>query len=134
MRKQKIVSGVLLVIILLSTMMSWFGGCRGVQEIKGTLILLNPITILFVLIVIVSLFIKNLKQSIIIRTIGFLGIVVIEVWYFLNWYILTITGKFSFSTIFNLTYPEFYLSLIIACVPLIQNIILLLKNKNLDGE
>lgn len=134
MKKQKMVSGILLVVILLSTMMSWFGGGRGVQEIKGTLILLNPLTILFVLAVIVSLFIKKAKTSIIIRTIGFSGIVGMEIWYFLTWYILTITGEFNISTSFNMAYPEFYLSLVIACIPLIHNIILFVKSENIDNE
>lgn len=125
--KTTIITAFLLMGIILMMFSSWFGGARGVQEIKGTIVLLNPITLVCVLSVVISLFFKKEKANNILRVCGFSGIVLMEIFYYLTWYLETINPAFKFSTSFNMAYPEFYLGLIISCIPLVLSIFQLFK-------
>ncbi|MEG1269665.1 MAG: hypothetical protein RSD35_10530 [Oscillospiraceae bacterium] len=126
-KTQKIINAVLLVAVLLTTMLSWFGGARDVQEIRGYIVLMSPFTIMFMLVVVASFLVKGVNMGHILRIIGFSGIIIMEIFYFFTWYLQTINHDFSISMCFNMTYPEFYFSLIIACIPLILNVIFLVQ-------
>ena len=126
---QKIIRCLSLVVILLSTMLSWYGGARGVQEIKGFIIFYNPITILFLFAVIVSFFIKKEILGLWLNAIGFSGFAIMELWTFFTWYILTITGRFDIAMSFQMSYPEFYISFIITIAITFYNFYVLFKTK-----
>ncbi len=126
---QKLINGMFLFVILISTSFSWFGASRGVQEIQGTMIFYNPITFLFLIILAVSFIQKRKKVYDIMSSVGFLGILVVEIWCFLTWYILTITGEFNLYYSFEWAYPEFYVVFVITFIACIINIINLIKNQ-----
>ncbi len=65
----------------------------------------------------------------ILASLGFGGIVCLEIYHFLTWYILTITGEFSLLTSFNWAYPEFYGALIIAFSAFVFNVFHLFKRQ-----
>ena len=113
-KMQKLINGAFLLIILISTLFSWFGAARGVQELKGIAFLTNPLMLIFIIVTGISIFVSNNKAMNILASLGFGGIVCVEIYHFLTWYILTITGEFSLSTSFDWAYPEFYVALIIA--------------------
>ena len=51
---------------------------------------------------------------IIIALIGCIGIVAAEIYGFLTWHIMTISGHFSIGMSFRFAYPEFYIGLFIS--------------------
>ncbi len=126
---QKLMNSMFLLLMLISTLFSWFGGARGVQEIKGITFLTHPVMLIFIIIVCISLFSSNHKVRYTLAAIGFGGIVCVEVYHALTWYILTITGEFSLSDSFEWTYPEFYFALLVPCLACLFNVIQLLKTK-----
>ena len=128
-KMQKLINGAFLLIILISTLFSWFGAARGVQEIKGIMVLANPLMLIFIILIVSSLFNSNIKTINILASVGFGGIVCVEIYHFLTWYILTITGKFSLSTSFDWTYPELYVALIIALSAFVFSVFNLFKHQ-----
>ncbi|MFI3326315.1 MAG: zf-HC2 domain-containing protein [Clostridia bacterium] len=126
---QKLINGMFLFVILISTSLSWFGVSRGIQEIKGSIIFYNPTTILFLLILAVSFILKRKIVYDIMSGVGFLGILAIELWCFLTWYILTITGEFNLYYSFEWAYPEFYVVFVITFIACIINVINLIKHQ-----
>ena len=97
---------------LIPMLLPQYGGCRGVQEISGIVNLLNPIGILSGLAFIVGMILKKKVLGLL----GCLGIVASEIYEFLTWHIMTISGKFSIDTSFRLAFPEFYIGLAVSVI------------------
>ena len=110
MKNKRIIVSFAFIISLLPMLLPQYGGCRGVQEISGIVNILNPIGFLSVIIFFAGIIFKKN----ILGLIGCIGIVVAEIYKFLTWHIMTITGNFSIVTSFNLAYPEFYIGLVIS--------------------
>ncbi len=129
LNKTQRINGMFLLVILISTLFSWFGGARGIQEIKGIMVLVNPLMLIFIILIVSSIFNSNTKVMNILAVVGFGGIVCVEIYYFLTWYILTITGKFSLIDSFNWAYPEFYIAFIITLIAFIVSMFNFFKSK-----
>ncbi len=100
-------------ISLLPMLLPQYGGARGVQEIQGVVNLMNPIGMISVVLFYVGIWAPIPRKSAkkIVGLMGCVGIVVSEIYEFLTWHIMTITGAFSIEASFRLVYPEFYVGL-----------------------
>ena len=109
---RKLAVTILISVSLLTMLLPWFGGQRGVQEIDGLIMLENPIAIGCIIIMYIGLWLPLGYKSDIIAMIGMLGYIAMQVYEFLTWHILTISGRFDLQLSFHLCYPEFYLSVV----------------------
>ena len=116
--KKKIILTVAFLISLLPMLLNQYGGMKGVQEISGLINLLNPIGIISVLLFIVGVWVsfKNKKTNKILGVLGTIGIVVSEIYEFLTWHIMNITGKMSIHNSIEFAFPEFYFGLVISLI------------------
>ena len=95
--KKKVILTIAFLISLLPMLLNQYGGMKGVQEISGLGNLFNPIGLVAVLLFII-------------------GIVISEIYQFLTWHILTITGEMSLQNSINFAFPEFYIGLAISLI------------------
>ena len=111
--KRKAFLSVCFFVSLLPMLLNQYGAAKGVQEITGLINLLNPIGIVSVLMFLMSILCDFKKQIAgkILGAAGVIGIVVSEIYSFLTWHILTITGEMSLQHSINLAFPEFYFGL-----------------------
>ena len=116
--KRKVFMSVCFFVSLLPMLLNQYGAAKGVQEITGLINLLNPIGIVSVLMFLMSILCDFKKQIAgkILGAAGVIGIVVSEIYSFLTWHILTITGEMSLQHSINLAFPEFYFGLGISLV------------------
>ena len=114
--KKKIILSIAFVLSLLPMLLNQYGGARGVQEISGLGNLFNPIGLVSVLLFIIGVWVsfKNVKVNKILSILGVVGIVISEIYQFLTWHILTITGEMSIQNSINFAFPEFYIGLAIS--------------------
>lgn len=110
--KRKIFMSIALVISLLTMLLPWFGGAKGVQEVYGILLLENPIAFACIILAFVGIWTNYGRNSEIIGSIGLMGILAMEIYEFLTWHILTITGEFSIHLSLDLCYPEFWIAVL----------------------
>lgn len=119
--KRKIVLSTLFIISLIPMLFNQYGGLKGVQEISGLINLLNPIGIISVLLFIIGLWVplKNKKINKTFEICGVFGIVVSEIYKFLTWHVLNITGEISIQNSIEFAFPEFYIGLIVSIIMII---------------
>ncbi len=101
---------------LLPMLMNQFGGAKGVQEISGLICLLNPIGIVSVLMFLFGVWLKFGRRSVGkgLCILGTAGMVVSEVYEFLTWHVMNITGELSIRHSVRLAFPEFYMGLAVS--------------------
>lgn len=116
--KKKIILSIAFIFSLLPMLLNQYGGAKGVQEISGLVNLFNPVGIVSVLLFIVGIWLpfKNIKVNKALSILGVIGIVVSEIYQFLTWHILTITGEMSLQNSINFAFPEFYIGLAISLI------------------
>ena len=116
--KNKTFLSVCFFVSLLPMMLNQYGAAKGVQEITGLINLLNPIGIASVLMFLMSILCNFEKQNLnkFLGAAGVIGIVVSEIYTFLTWHILTITGEMRLQHSINLAFPEFYFGLVVSLV------------------
>lgn len=119
--KKKIILSIAFVLSLLPMLLNQYGGARGVQEISGLGNLFNPIGLVSVLLFIIGVWVsfKNVKINKILSILGVVGIVISEIYQFLTWHILTITGEMSIQNSINFAFPEFYIGLAISLIMIV---------------
>lgn len=116
---QKITLSVMLGGNIIFMFMPWFGALKGVQEVSGTIVLINPITIICIGLILAGIWIKKIgkMQNPLIYT-GFTGIIIMEVYNFFTWYTKTIHPGTDIITSFNMVFPEYYLGLMLTVAAL----------------
>ena len=116
--KKKIILSIAFIFSLLPMLLCQYGGAKGVQEISGLVNLFNPIGIISVLLFFIGVWgtFKNSKINKALSIMGVIGIVASEIYQFLTWHILTITGEMSIKNSINLAYPEFYIGLVVSLI------------------
>ena len=116
--KSKVFLSIMFIISLILMSLSWFGSARGVQEIKGTIVLYNPLTIISIIMFFISIWIsfknKNINKRLPLLT--SILIVLVEIYTFFIWHYQTITGKISLNSSLERAYPEFYFGIIISII------------------
>lgn len=119
--KKKIILTIAFVISLLPMLLNQYGGLKGVQEISGLINLFNPIGIIAVILFIIGVWVsfKNKRVNKILGTLGVIGIVVSEIYKFLTWHILNITGKMSIKNSIEFAFPEFYVGLVVSLIMIV---------------
>lgn len=116
--KKKIIISIAFVLSLAPMLLNQYGGAKGVQEVSGLINLFNPIGIIAVIVFIAGVWIPFKKENIntLMSVLGLVGIVTSEIYQFLTWHILTITGKMSLKNSMTFAFPEFYIGLIISLI------------------
>lgn len=114
--KKKVILTISFLISLLPMLLNQYGGMKGVQEITGLINLLNPIGIVSVLLFVIGVWVvfKNKLLNKLLGFFGVIGIVFSEIYQFLTWHIMTITGEINLRTSFEFAFPEFYVGLIVS--------------------
>lgn len=120
MKKKRILT-IAFVISLLPMLLNQYGGLKGVQEISGLINLFNPIGIIAVILFIIGVWVsfKNKRVNKILGTLGVIGIVISEIYKFLTWHILNITGKMSIKNSIEFAFPEFYVGLVVSLIMIV---------------
>ena len=116
--KKRIILSIAFIFSILPMLLNQYGGAKGVQEISGLGNLFNPIGFISVLLFIIGVWVSFKKPIInkVLSIIGLSGIVASEIYQFLTWHILTITGEMSIQNSANLAFPEFYIGLVISLI------------------
>ena len=116
--KKKVILTVAFLVSLLPMLLNQYGGMRGVQEISGLINLFNPIGLISLLLFFIGVWVsfKNNKINKILGALGTIGIVISEIYKFLTWYIVNITGKISLHNSIKFAFPEFYFGLTISLI------------------
>lgn len=119
--KKKIILSIAFVVSLLPMLLNQYGGAKGVQEISGLVNLFNPIGIIAVLLFIIGVWVSFKKVIVnkVLRILGLIGIVISEIYQFLTWHILTITGEMSIQNSINFAFSEFYIGLVISLIMIV---------------
>lgn len=118
--KKKIILTISFLLSLSPMLLSQYGGMKGVSEISGLINLINPIGILSLIIYFIGIWLptKSDKLNFYLGLLGTMGMVISELYKFLTWHILTISGSLSLQaniqTSMRLAFPEFYLGLIVS--------------------
>ena len=117
-RNKQVILTILFIMSLMPMLLYQFGGMRGVQEISGLIILLSPITIVSIILFFLGIWFKfkNKKTNKILGGIGVIGIVISEIYEFFTWYTIGITKDINLYNSINLTFPEFYIGLLISII------------------
>ena len=115
MKKKCILSAVFL-ISLLPMLLNQYGGLKGVQEITGLINLFNPIGIISVMLYFVGVWVPMKKHGMgtLLGAFGVIGIVISEIYKFVTWHVMTITGEISFQNSIEFAFPEFYFGLAVS--------------------
>ena len=130
--KKKTILSILFTVSLLPMLLNQYGGRRGVQEITGLVNLLNPIGIIAVALFVIGVWVPFQKEIIgkVLGVLGVIGIVASEVYKFLTWHVLTITGELSFQHSIRFAFPEFYIGLAVSMAMVITYFIVVCKCKD----
>lgn len=117
-RNKQVILTILFIMSLMPMLLYQFGGMRGVQEISGLIILLSPITIVSIILFFLGIWFKfkNKITNKILGGIGVVGIVISEIYEFFTWYTIGITKDINLYNSINLTFPEFYIGLLISII------------------
>lgn len=117
-RNKQVILTILFIMSLMPMLLYQFGGMRGVQEIRGLIILLSPITIVSIILFFFGIWFKfkNKNTNKILGGIGVIGIVISEIYEFFTWYTIGITKDINLYNSINLTFPEFYIGLLISVI------------------
>lgn len=109
-RRLRIILCALFAGMLLSMLFSWFGGARGVQEIKGLILLLEPAALAGIAALAVGLLIRSRKAGYIVTLCGASCFGAAQLYTFFTWYFATINSEFTLKRCFELAYPEFFVA------------------------
>lgn len=123
--KKKIIITAAFIISLLPMLLNQYGGLKDVQEITGLINLLNPIGIVSVVLFIVGVWVPMRKPVFnkVMGILGTVGIVISEIYKFLTWHVMTVTGGISIQHSIQLAFPEFYIGLIVSIIMIVVYIV-----------
>lgn len=85
----------------------WFQGIHGLSDISGTLLFNNPIAITCMLMCMIGIWVHQDYGHVIV-SIGWIGMVIMEIYEFLTWHIRLFGGSMNISYSQSLTYSYFY--------------------------
>ena len=114
--KKKVILSSAFIISLLPMLLNQYGGRKGVQEITGLINLFHPVGLLSAALYIAGvwgLFKKRLSGKLL-GAFGTIGIVASEIWNFLTWHVMTITGEVSLRNSFRFAFPEYNFGLAVS--------------------
>ena len=131
--KRKATLTVAFIISLAPMLLSQYGGMRGVQEISGLINLTNPIGLLALVIFLVGVWgpFENKITGWILGLLGTIGMVISEIYNYLTWYVLTITGESSLEYSMMFAFPEFYIGLAVSIVMVFAYVVITKKQKRI---
>ncbi len=119
---------VLVLLNIVSMFLDWFGKDKDMFSLSGFIVLSNPFTVLFFLMILWGIWFEfKIKINNKLIYLGILGILFMEFWYFLTWYVF---GHYEFIDLFasfDLVFLEFYVGVGITLITLICSIIFLKK-------
>lgn len=117
-KKTKKILTIAYIISFIPMILPQYGGCRGIDDVSGIINLLNPIGILSVILFYIGVWAPSNKQRTmkIVSLFGCVGIVLSEIFEFLTWHYMTITGEVSIQNGISYAFPEFYIGLGISLI------------------
>ena len=123
--KKKIILSAVFIVSLLPMLLNQYGGLKGVQEITGLINLLNPIGIVSVVLFIVGIWVPMKKTGFnkVMGILGTVGIVILEIYKFFTWHVMTITGEINLQHSIQLAFPEFYVGLVVSIIMVVVYIV-----------
>ncbi len=124
--KKKALLSLTFIVSLLPMLLNQYGGLKGVQEITGLINLINPIGFISVILFAVGVWVPFKKETLgkVLGALGTIGIVISEIYKFLTWHVMTITGEISFANSFEFAFPEFYFGLIVSIAMIVAYFII----------
>lgn len=121
--KKKMILSLLFVVSLSPMLLNQYGGAKGIQEVTGLLNLYNPLGIASVFSFALGIWVDFKRTNLnnvcphlnkVLSVLGMVGIVVSEIYEFLTWHVMTITGEMSIKNSIEFAFPEFYLGFIVS--------------------
>ena len=113
--KKKILMICLLLLNCVAMTFPWFKTVDGNQNIYGFILLQNPIALTCLLSCFIGIWMKY-RYSHILETIGWLGIIIMQIYEFLTWHIRTGGGSINLQLSCHLAYSYFYLAVMISII------------------
>lgn len=115
--KQKMLFSLMLVISILPMFLTQYGGARGVQEVSGTINLLNPVGAVSVVLFLLGVWyeFQGKSRTLLLGGIGIVGLVVSEIYNFLTWNMYNYAPiAIDVARSFRNAFPEYYLGLAVS--------------------
>lgn len=114
--KKKVILSSAFIISLLPMLLNQYGGRKGVQEITGLINLFHPVGLLSAALFIAGVWVPFKKRLTgkLLGAFGTIGIVASEIWNFLTWHVMTITGEVSLRNSIRFAFPEYYFGLAVS--------------------
>lgn len=111
--KKRMALTIAFLVSLIPMLFNQYGGRRGVQEISGLINLLSPLGILSMCVFLMGVWgvYKTKLINRIMGLAGIIGMILSELYQFMTWHVLTITGEISLQSSISLAFPEFYIGL-----------------------
>lgn len=116
--KNKVLMIGILMINCLIMFFPWFKGINGSQVIYGTIMLENPIAVTCLLFCFIGIWIRQ-EYGQIIENIGWIGMIVMQIYEFLTWHIRIAGGNIDIQLSSTLAYSNFYLAVICSIISFI---------------
>lgn len=125
--KKKIILTVFFIISLLPMFFTWISDDGGIEVVKGTDILFNPITIISIVVYLFCLWYKNDKKIFnVLSILSLIAIVSLEIYIFVDWQFKISSGRVISSYMHAGFYLGYWLSILMISAHLRIN------NKNLN--
>lgn len=115
--KKKLMMTMVFILCIASMFLPWFK-TQDHEVVSGLILFDNPIALACIVLAFIGIWDIGSHGEIIGR-IGFIGIIAMEIYEFLTWHILRITGEFSLQLSIDLSNQEFYLALLWTCIAFI---------------
>lgn len=112
-KRQRIVCLILFSLHIASMSLSWFGGARGVQEVKGFVVLHHPVALVCAALILWGCIASKRRNY---ALIGCAGLLLYEAFHFMTWYMVGINSRFDLPYAFRMAYPEFYIGFLLLAV------------------
>jgi len=109
--KRKIIVCLALILSFITLTFPWFT-TEGIDIITGMSLFHNPIAVTCMILALIGTFGEFGDNGEIIGSIGILGLIVMEIYEFLTWHIITITGRFDLSFSIQSCFPQFYIAVL----------------------
>lgn len=112
--KNKCIVTISFILCLFMLLFPWFHYHD--YDVRGLIMLEDPIALTCLVLIIVGIWSNYGMNSIILGHIGFIGLLVMEIYEFMSWHVLTITGHYSLVWSMQATYPTFYIALLVTMI------------------
>ncbi|MCD7949097.1 MAG: hypothetical protein LUG12_02380 [Erysipelotrichaceae bacterium] len=112
--KDKCMITICLILCLMMMLFPWFH-YNGIN-VTGLIMFQDPIALTCIILSFIGIWGHFGMNSPILGHIGLIGLFVMEIYEFMSWHVLTVTGHYSLFWSINASYPTFYMALFITFI------------------